>query len=103
MRTRHVVVKGGENVAFRRYRLPPNIRRGHCLRCGKPAIEHGEFGPLKITFIPTPNFVRTDGLPPVAMHMFYHRRLADASDGVPTHSGYLRSEWAFCRLLMGIL
>ncbi len=102
LRTRNVLVKGGENIVFKKYRLPPNIRRGVCTRCGTPAIEFGELGPLKITFIPTPNFSHTDSLPSVAMHMFYHRRRADAADALPKYNGYVRSELAFARLLMGL-
>lgn len=100
--TRNVSMSGVENIAFKKYRSPPNISRGTCTRCGKPAIEMGSLGPVKITFIPTPNFSPAEWLPPVAMHMFYHRRRADALDASPKHHGYLRSELAFGKLLMGL-
>lgn len=102
LRTRNVSVTGGENITFKKYRSPPNISRGMCMRCGKPAIEVGTLGPVKITFIPTPNFASAEWLPTVAMHMFYDRRRADAPDGSPKYNGYVRSELAFGKLLMGL-
>ncbi|QBR02122.1 GFA family protein [Paraburkholderia pallida] len=103
VRAKSVSTKSDENIAFKKYRLPPNIRRGLCKRCGKPAIELGGFGPLRIAFIPTPNFAQTELLPSVALHMFYDRRCADATDTLPKYSGYLPSQLAFSRLLMEIL
>jgi hypothetical protein len=73
-----------------------------CKRCGKPAIEFGTFGPVKIAFIPTPNFSSVEWLPSAAMHMFYNQRYKDASDTLPKYSGYLRNQLAFCKLLLGL-
>lgn len=37
--------------------------------------------------------------PPVAAHIFYDSRVADVEDGLPTHSGYWPSQWAFMKLV----
>ncbi|WP_152223189.1 GFA family protein [Pseudomonas sp. SCB32] len=102
LRASGVEVIGAENIAFRKYRPPPNISRGLCRHCGKPAIEFGGFGPVKIAFIPSSNFSRKDLLPPVVMHIFYHRRTSDALDDLPRYSGYLRSNLAVARLVVAL-
>ena len=98
MRANAVDTLAGEDLVFRKYRPPPNISRGLCRCCGKPAIEFGGFGPARIAFVPTANLLDCEALPPVAMHIFYHRRKEDAADSVPKHEGYLLSELAFVRL-----
>ena len=102
LRARSVDISGAENIAFRKYRLPPNISRGLCKRCGKPAIEFGGFGPARIAFIPSSNFNRKNLLPPVGMHIFYHRRQSDAVDELPKYNGYLRSNLAVVKLIVGL-
>jgi hypothetical protein len=102
MRARSVVVRSTENIEFKKYRLPPNTLRGLCKRCGKPAIELGGIGPTKFAIIPTPNFSHLEWLPPVAMHIFYHRRQKDSSDCLPKYSGYFPSELAVIKLLFEI-
>ncbi len=92
-----------ENVEFKKYKLPPNIKRGLCKRCGEPAIEIGGMGPVKIAFIPTENFKNASELPPPAIHMFYHRRVEDMIDELPKYEGYLSSEFAVMKLMYGVL
>lgn len=99
MRAKHVTAARPDSVAFRKYRLPPNINRGTCRSCGKPAIEYGGFGPATLAFIPSASFEHPERLPPPAMHIFYHRRQADAADSLPRYEGYLRSEIAVCGLV----
>lgn len=89
----------GHRIVFRKYRPPPNIVRGNCPDCGKPVIEFGGFGPLATAFVPVGNLADTSLLPPPSMHIFYHRRIADAADGLPKYSGYFRSEMAIVGLL----
>ncbi|MDC0743576.1 GFA family protein [Polyangium mundeleinium] len=94
LRAKHVEVNDWSQIAFKKYRPPPNINRGLCKTCGKPAIEYVGFGPAKIIFVPSINFKRQELLPPPVMHIFYHRRLNDAADDLPKYSGYLRSQMA---------
>lgn len=103
VRAGSVEVTGKENIAFRKYRLPPNISRGLCRSCGKPAIEYGGFGPGKVALIPAANFAPDDHLPTPSMHIFYHRRKADSYDSLPKYSGYFRSEFAVGGLIMKVL
>lgn len=100
LRARDVELEGGAQVAFRRHRLPPNIERGTCTSCGKPVLEFGLAGPAKLAFVPTANYADTKALPPASLHMFYHRRVSDAQDGLPRYSGYLRSQLAVIGLLL---
>ena len=81
-----------DKVSYRRYRRPPNISRGSCRACGKPVIETGGVWPLRLAFVPSDNYSNRDALPPVAMHIFCHRRVAEIADAAPQHSGYLASE-----------
>jgi hypothetical protein len=99
-RAADISLTNADQIVFKKYRSPPNINRGLCRQCGKPALEAAGSGPFKILFVPTPNFEQCDLLPPVRMHVFYNRRLADADDALPKHSGYFRSQIAIGRLLM---
>lgn len=81
-----------DKVSYRRYRRPPNISRGSCRACGKPVIETGGAWPLRLAFVPSDNYSNRDALPPVAMHIFCHRRVAEITDAAPQYSGYLASE-----------
>jgi hypothetical protein len=99
MFARDVAIKNTDHIKFKKYRLPPNLNRGQCDRCGKPIVETAGFGPMKILFIPSATFFDQERLPPVAMHIFYDRRLHDAEDHLPKHSGYWPSQLAIGRLL----
>jgi len=92
-RAKDVIVPPGNLVDFRTYRPPPAIRRGKCARCGGPAVELAAIPPLAI--VPSANFDDVSFLPVPAFHIFYERRVSDAEDDVPKHSGYWPSQLAF--------
>ena len=96
MRSRDVILEGESQIGFRFHQFPPVINRGTCAACGGVAVEriHLPVSP-KLTIIPAQTLESTDGAPNVAFHMFYHRRVKDAQDRLPKHSGYLRSQTAF--------
>ena len=78
---------------FKRYRKPPNIRRGTCTKCNKPTIEYGVLGQL--VFIPASNLKdQHQSLIPASMHVFYDSRVEDIPDQLPKYEGYLRSHLA---------
>ena len=101
VRAKDVTLTNEDQISFKKYRPPPNVSRGLCRKCGKPAVEYALFGPFKLFFIPSTNFQRQDLLPPVHMHIFYHRRLTDAQDYLPKYTGYFPSTVAIGKLLMG--
>lgn len=92
LRAADVDMPAAGKVAYRRYRRPPNIARGSCRACGNPVVETGGVWPLRLAFVPSDNYSDRDALPPVAMHIFCHRRVAEITDAVPQYSGYLASE-----------
>lgn len=79
-----------EKTQFKRWKLPPNIRRGTCTQCGKPSIELGPKG--TVVFVPTPNYSHPERLPEPSTHVFYHRAHEEHADGLPKYSGFLKSE-----------
>ena len=85
-------------VEFKAWRPPPNVQRGTCARCGKPAIEQFR-SPLfpNLAMLPSANLEGEP--PPVDEHIFYGSRVDDVDDDVPKHSGYWRSQWAFGKLV----
>jgi hypothetical protein len=88
-------------VSFRKYRRPPALRRGTCPSCGKPAVGFLALAPMvNLTFVPSANFPDPSQLPAPEAHIFYHRRVQDASDSLPKVSGYWPSEWMVTRLVM---
>jgi hypothetical protein len=100
VRAKHVVLKNGENISFKKYRPPPNFNRGVCRTCGKPAVEIAGVGPFRLMFIPASNFASGARLPPVRMDIFYHRRVLDMPDRLPKYSGYVSSQLAVGKLIM---
>ena len=77
-------------TTFKRFKLPPNIRRGVCKQCHAPSIEFGVLDQL--VFIPKANLQDVSQVPPENMHIFYHRRVQDASDSLPKYSGFMLSQ-----------
>ena len=99
---RAVTLPDNSGVTFRRYRPPPAIDRGSCPACGGPVVEFMTRGPLKmLAFAPSQDFERPSELPEPSLHMFYHRRAADATDSLPKVSGYWASEMAVSRTIFG--
>ena len=87
------------NLQFRRYRLPPALRRGPV--CHAPVLGFLRLAPfMQLAFVPTRNLLQRAALPDPAMHIFYHRHVAEVSDGLPKIAGYWQSELAVTRLVM---
>lgn len=99
-----VALPGSHLVQFKRYRLPPAVRRGTCSACGQPAVGFLSMLPfVTLAFIPAMNFVDQSRLPPAAAHIFYHRRVRDVADDLPKYSGYWLSELAVMRSVLNPL
>lgn len=86
-----------ESTEFKRYKAPPNIRRGKCKHCNTPSIEFGIFDQL--AFIPAFTYETPEKLPEPTMHIFYHRRKEDMDDNLPKHEGFLKSQTKVCSLI----
>lgn len=88
-------------VIFGTYKPPPNVQRGKCASCGKPAIEKFE-APLfpKLTMVPSTMFSAEAVLPAPVAHIFYDTRVADADDALPKHLGFLASQLSFGKYLL---
>ncbi len=55
---------------------------------------------MRLAFVPGMNFPRRTGLPRPSAHIFYHRRVRDAVDGLPKISGYWTSELFVTKLIL---
>ncbi|MEM7612920.1 MAG: GFA family protein [Pseudomonadota bacterium] len=88
-------------IRFDTYRPPPNVQRGKCTICERPAIEVFE-APLapSLIMIPQPMFVDNAALPDPVAHIFYESRVDDINDALPKYSGYFRSQLAFGKFLI---
>jgi hypothetical protein len=102
MMAHQITMTGTKSLIHKKYRLPPNIDRTRCAKCGKPAMETMGVGPLKLVFVPSDNFASVELLPPVQMHIFYNRRLSDAVDSLPKYERYWPSEIAVIKKVIGI-
>lgn len=78
------------NTKFRRWKLPPNIKRGLCTRCNKPSLEMG-LGD-KLILVPTTNYPDIVALPDPSMHLFYNRRVKNIDDDLPKCNGFVQSQ-----------
>ena len=87
-------------VDFETYKPPPNVRRGKCTSCTQPAIETF-IVPIfpKLVMVPAPMFSRGAEVPEPIAHIFYDKRLSDATDAYPKHRGFLSSQLAFMKYL----
>ncbi len=83
---------------FKRYKLPPNIRRGVCKKCYKPTIEFGILD--QFAFIPVMNIQDQTQLDAPTMHIFYHRRIEDIEDNLPKYSGFILSQTVVSALVL---
>jgi hypothetical protein len=91
-------------VEFSTFRPPPNVQRGKCVSCKKPAIEILE-APLfpKLILVPGSMLSNSDALAASVGHVFYEGRVADMHDSLPKHSGYLKSQLVFGKHLLKAL
>lgn len=103
VRAKHVKLTNEAGISFKKYRSPPNLDRGLCLICKKPVVEFSGYGAFKWAFIPAWNVEFQRLLPLPQMHIFYEKRLEDAPDDLPKHSGYLRSQLAIGKILISTL
>ena len=88
-------------INYKRYRLPPAIRRGTCSSCGQPIHALLRVLPfVQIAFIPTRTIKNTNGLPGVEADIFYDSRNGDVEDSPHTYSGYWASEMAATRMIL---
>lgn len=94
-------MKGTSGLIHKKYRLPPNLNRTRCRKCGKPAMETMGAGPLKLVFVPSKNFAQQELLPAVRRHVFYNRRVADVADSLPKYSYYWPSQFAISKTILG--
>lgn len=95
-----IEMKGTADLIHKKYRLPPNLNRTRCAKCSKPAMETMDAGPLKLVFLPSKIFVEQELLPPVRLHVFYNRRVADVADDLPKYSHYWPSQFAISKTIM---
>ena len=87
-------------VHFDTYKPPPNVKRGKCVTCAQPAIEVFIVPVLpKLVMVPTPMLSAGAEVPAPIAHIFYDKRLSDATDAYPKHRGLLRSQLAYMKYL----
>lgn len=103
-RARDVQVPAEQLVDYKSWQPPGLVLRGQCKACGKPAIERMRLPGLpKMLIVPTANLQDASQIPGASLHIFYHRRHADADDKLPKYSGYLASQLGFMRHLIPAL
>lgn len=91
-------------VEFDTYKPPPNVQRGKCSACQKPAIEIFE-SPLfpNLTIVPYAMFSPPGAMPEPVAHIFYEHRISDADDNLPKYRGYAGSQLAFGKYLISAM
>lgn len=101
-RARHVHLIDEASVAFRAWRQPPLVQRGRCVRCEAAALERVRLPVMPhLTLVPSANVADGSRLPVPEAHIFYASRVADADDGLPKHAGFVGSQIAFAKALLG--
>lgn len=91
-------------INFETYRPPPNVQRGKCTSCNKPAIEVLESRIMpNLIMVPANMLKQCNKQPPAFAHVFYDGRVADVQDDLPKYSGYLKSQLMFGKQLLKAL
>lgn len=94
-RRKDVALPQDSSVEFNKIWIPPFIRRGKCLNCGKPVLGYLEMFPMpKLAIVASANIHDKAFLPEPTLHIFYDTRVADVDDELPKYSGYLKSQFA---------
>lgn len=91
-------------VDYDTYKPPPNVQRGKCRACQKPAVELFR-APLfpQLVMVPSEN-IHDDSLKPApAMHLFYQHRQREHDDQWPKYNGFVGSQLAFGKQLLGAM
>ncbi|MCY0914820.1 GFA family protein [Massilia antarctica] len=101
LKSHQIKMTGTDALIHKKYRLPPNLNRTRCAQCGKPAMETMGAGPMKVVFVPSKNFVEQYLLPPVKLHAFYNRRVADVGDDLPKFAHYWPSMFGISKTIIG--
>lgn len=102
IRASAVNVTEQHGINFRQYQSGQAVSRGTCSACNQPVVGFLSLGPFpKVAFIASQNFADPAELPKPVKHVFYHRRLGDASDVLPKVDGHWRSKLALVWLLIG--
>ncbi len=102
LRLKDLVGPVPESVSFDTYRPPPNIQRGVCKGCKQPAFELFRSPILPdIAMIPLAMHRDVESVPEPVSHLFYEHRCREFDDNVPKYQGYLRSQLAFGKSLLG--
>jgi len=96
-----IEMRGTADLIHKKYRSPPNLDRSRWARCGRPAMETMGARPLKLVFVPSKRFVEQDLLPPVRLHVFYDRRVAEVADDLPKCAHYWPSQFAIMKTILG--
>jgi len=101
-RARHVHLAYEVSVAFRAWKQPPLVQRGRCVRCDGAALERVRLPVMpNLIMVPSANITHDTRLPPPVAHIFYASRVAVVNDGLPKHDGFMASQIAFGRALVG--
>ena len=99
---RDVAIDGLSRVEFKRYRPPPAASRGICSQCRSPVVAFFSMTPLmRIAVVPSHLYVSQTDLPAPRAHVFYETRVRDINDELPKHSGYMSSQFAALRFILG--
>ncbi len=81
---------------YQAYRPPPNLQRGKCKKCAKPAVEYMSLLPLipRVIVVPCAMVQERGILPRPSLQMFYENHKVDYEPTIPKYSGYLPSQLA---------
>ncbi len=103
-KAKDIVAPDEAGLSFGAEKFPPVLQRGKCRSCHAIAIEYLAMFPLpKLVIVPSKNIVDPNILPEPALHVFYDTRVHDVNDDLPKYSGYLSSQFAFAKRLIGSL
>ena len=95
-------VQTDEKIVFEQRRGALSIDRGFCVECRKPVFGKFQQSFLnRIAFVSVQNMPQGFNAPPIDLHIFYDKRQEGVADSLPKHEGYLRSQLAFTRLMVG--
>lgn len=103
-RASDVILPQEKDLEYHAEMFPPILQRGKCLTCNGIAVETINLFPVpKMIVVPSGNLDDQSMVPNASLHIFYDTRVKDIDDDLPKYSGYLKSQLAFSRKLLGAM
>ena len=99
MWAKNAVLTQGKHIEY--YRPGLLLKRGVCTQCEQPILAYMTLFPgIRLAFVPGNRYNDQSVLPKATAHIFFHRSKNQMDDGIPKHTGFIKSELVVTWLIL---